>query len=163
MKNLSEYFSEKPELLAVAVICVAAVVILSLILALIKIKTDKKRERAVIISEKALLDGETEGADFSVKKTGSGYRAELKTKNGTVCETKDYSSKAGAISALKSLKNNIDAGNVAITVNGDGSFSVRIYSSTGVLFESDPYPDESSAMRALFVIEKAAEIAKKDQ
>ena len=159
MNDLTQYFKNFGNVLITSAICCAATVFLFALFAFIKFIIGKKYDKRIALAEKILQDAESENAVFVIEKVDALYRAVLKTDKTVICETKDYSTVSGAKSALKSLKNNIDQGNFAVLLNGDGSFSVKIYSSLNTLFVSPPYESETEARKAIDIIVKAASSA----
>ena len=142
--SLSEYISEYPTLLPTAIIVCAAFLVVLVAAFVIKTIFEKEKQKKSALADIVLSD-EDEPCEYKITETEQGFVASLVSGEEKLCETEPYSSLAGVKSAAKSLKMNIENGNFTLKQNGDGGFTVKLYSSSKTLFESTPFDSEEEA------------------
>ena len=159
MNDLYEYFSQNSRLLIAYIIVIAAFAVTLFLAGVIKTAFKKAKKRRNEIVNGAIDEVLRESFDFRIIEDEKGYRAALFEEDKMLAVSPYYSSVAGVKSALKGLKNNAVSDNFTVFAGADGRFTVRLYSSVKLFYESEEYDSREQAEKELEKIKKAAATA----
>ena len=138
MNDLRVYFFNHESLINCYVVFAIVFVAVTVLFTLMSRYIAKRSEDLGLALEKALREYENDLYKYVVRSDGDGRYAALCEGETVLIRTPCYSSIAGVKSALKSLQGNIDSDNFSVSAN-KGVFTVKLYSSTKVLFESEEF------------------------
>ena len=158
MNDLIVYFSDKRELLISYVVVAAAAILFAIVFELIKFYAYSRKAKRKALVKRAIEEAEKEGFCLKIVEQNGEYHAALFSGETPLVVSAAYSSIAGVKSALKGLKNNILSDNFTVYSTGD-RFTVRLYSSVKLLYESEEFETEAEAEEEIRTIKKAAEFA----
>lgn len=159
MNDLVEYFSTRQSLITAYMIVVAAYFLTLVLAGIFNAMAKKMRKKRNNIVNKAIEEVERESFLFKISEDETGYHAELYAGEKKVAVSPAYTSIAGVKSALKGLKNNAVTDNFTVYVLPDGKFTVRLYSSVKLFYESEEFDTREQAEAEIELIKKAAAIA----
>ena len=163
MTEINGYFADKPQLLVATIIITVGYLLFATAVAVIARLRERKRSKLISLAEKLYGEYLSEGCEFTLRNTEGGFVAELLQNGEAICGTEEYFSLAGAKSALKSLKTNIKNGNFTVKTDGEGTYSVVLYSSNKALFESSPVHGRDGAEDLIRKITAAARSAEENE
>ena len=158
MNDLITYFSNKKELIYSYAILAAALFVLFIVSVVVKIFSERREKRRKELVFRAGEESDAEGYGFDVVSKDGEFYAVLLHGDKAVIKSSAYNSVAGVKSALKSLKSNILSDNFTIRAQKEG-FTIRLYSSVKLIYESDLFGTRSEAEEEISKIKKAAKIA----
>ena len=150
------YYASHDQLSLYTAVTVTALLAVMVTIGLIVRAIGSSHERMISRAREILSELEYENAVFKTIKTDEGLCAALFAGEKELCRTRSYGAVAGAKSAMKSLKANIESGNFTLFVNTDGSYSVRIFTAGKIVFESELFPSAKAAKMHIELIKKAA-------
>ena len=100
-------------------------------------------------------------ADWVIHQNNGEFFAQLASENECFLQTEIYTSLSGIKSAIETLKNNIQAENFAIDLNGEGEFIFKIFSTAKrLLCISKGYPTIEQCKGAFYKINELSKNAK---
>ena len=159
MNDLFLYFGSHRELTVAyavfIVVFVVSVATLSIVVGLLR----KRASSISVAVETALSEYESGLYSYGLFADEDGRFAALCESDTIILRTPSYSSLAGVKSAMKSLITNVSNDNFSISATND-RFTVKLYSSTRPLFESEEFDSLKEAEEFVTKIKRASSIAK---